>query len=92
MSGQTRSSVGVDEETRESLRDTIALLMREELEKLRDEIRKCSRVTQVKFPRFGGDDVKAIEKLGKWWDCQLGNYIWGGGDSGGGGDVLPKGL
>ncbi|GJR08270.1 reverse transcriptase domain-containing protein [Tanacetum coccineum] len=27
-----------------------------------------------------------------WWDCQLGNYTWGGGDSGGGGDVLPNGL
>ncbi|GJZ20407.1 hypothetical protein Tco_0556997 [Tanacetum coccineum] len=36
--------------------------------------------------------ITAIEKLGKWWDCQLGNYTWGGGDSGGGGDVLPKGL
>nr|GEV05558.1 hypothetical protein [Tanacetum cinerariifolium] len=58
MSGQTRSSVGVDEETRESLRDTIALLMRKELEKLRDEMRKCSRVTHVEFPRFRGDDVK----------------------------------
>nr|GEX17834.1 zinc finger CCCH domain-containing protein 37 isoform X2 [Tanacetum cinerariifolium] len=38
-----RSILSVDEETRESLRDTIALLMREELEKLRDEMRKCSR-------------------------------------------------
>ncbi|GJX35771.1 reverse transcriptase domain-containing protein [Tanacetum coccineum] len=38
------------------------------------------------------ESITAIEKLGKWWDCQLGNYIWGGGDSGGGGDVLPKGL
>nr|GEW07812.1 dephospho-CoA kinase [Tanacetum cinerariifolium] len=37
-----RSIISVDEETRESLRDTIALLMREELEKLRDEMRKCS--------------------------------------------------
>ncbi|GKD38609.1 hypothetical protein Tco_1258816, partial [Tanacetum coccineum] len=41
--GQTRSSVGVNEKTRESLRDIIALLMREELEKLRDEMRKCSK-------------------------------------------------
>ncbi|GJU52796.1 hypothetical protein Tco_1226510 [Tanacetum coccineum] len=38
------------------------------------------------------ESITAIEKLGKWWDCQLGNYTWGGGDSGGGGDVLPKGL
>ncbi|GJZ91191.1 hypothetical protein Tco_0663118 [Tanacetum coccineum] len=38
------------------------------------------------------ESITAIEKLGKWWDCQLGNYIWGGGDSGGGGNVLPKGL
>ncbi|GJZ37218.1 hypothetical protein Tco_0583409, partial [Tanacetum coccineum] len=34
----------------------------------------------------------AIEKLGKWWDCQLGIYIWGGGDSGGGGSVLSRVL
>ncbi|GKE85840.1 hypothetical protein Tco_1559582, partial [Tanacetum coccineum] len=38
------------------------------------------------------ESITAIEKLGKWWDCQLGNYTWGSGDSGGGGDVLPKGL
>ncbi|GKA92579.1 hypothetical protein Tco_0814504, partial [Tanacetum coccineum] len=38
------------------------------------------------------ESITAIEKLGKWWDCQLGNYTWGGGDSGGGGDVLPKVL
>ncbi|GJT84478.1 hypothetical protein Tco_1066195, partial [Tanacetum coccineum] len=38
------------------------------------------------------ESITAIEKLGKWWDCQLDNYIWGGDDSGGGGDVLPKGL
>ncbi|GJT39452.1 retrovirus-related pol polyprotein from transposon TNT 1-94 [Tanacetum coccineum] len=36
------------------------------------------------------ESITAIKKLGKWWDCQLGNYTWGGGDSGGGGDVLPK--
>ncbi|GJW30524.1 putative reverse transcriptase domain-containing protein [Tanacetum coccineum] len=38
------------------------------------------------------ESITAIEKFGKWWDCQLGNYTWGGGDSGGGGDVLPKVL
>nr|GEY36760.1 hypothetical protein [Tanacetum cinerariifolium] len=52
------SDLGFNEETRESLRDTIALLIREELEKLRDEMRKCSRVTHVEFPLFGCDDVK----------------------------------
>ncbi|GJV39704.1 hypothetical protein Tco_1418144 [Tanacetum coccineum] len=36
--------------------------------------------------------ITAIEKLGKWWNCQLGTYTWGGGDSGGGGDVLPKSI
>ncbi|GJV55833.1 hypothetical protein Tco_1456838 [Tanacetum coccineum] len=43
MSSQTLSGLGVDEETREGLKDTIALLMREEMEKLRDEMRKCSK-------------------------------------------------
>ncbi|GKD79140.1 hypothetical protein Tco_1341761, partial [Tanacetum coccineum] len=59
MSSQTRSSVGVDEETKETLRDTIALLMREEMEQLRDEMRKCSRVTTNKdISNFEGDDVR----------------------------------
>ncbi|GKC48952.1 putative nucleotidyltransferase, ribonuclease H [Tanacetum coccineum] len=34
----------------------------------------------------------SIEKLGKWWDCQFGIYIWGGGDSGGGGSALSRVL
>ncbi|GJR62636.1 hypothetical protein Tco_1504798 [Tanacetum coccineum] len=38
------------------------------------------------------ESITAIEKLGKWWDCQLGNYLWGGGDSGGGGNVLSRVL
>ncbi|GJU59812.1 hypothetical protein Tco_1237578 [Tanacetum coccineum] len=38
------------------------------------------------------ESITAIEMLGEGWDCQLGNYTWGGGDSGGGGDVLPKVL
>ncbi|GJQ95927.1 hypothetical protein Tco_0007066 [Tanacetum coccineum] len=38
------------------------------------------------------ESITAIEKLGKWWDFQLGNYTWVGGDSRGGGDVLPKVL
>ncbi|GJS32932.1 hypothetical protein Tco_0531314 [Tanacetum coccineum] len=58
MSSQTRSSVGVDEETGESLRDTIDSLMGEEMEKLRDELWKCSMVTRIEFPRFRGDDVR----------------------------------
>ncbi|GJU98491.1 hypothetical protein Tco_1327762 [Tanacetum coccineum] len=54
-------------------------------------------VIQKQIPAFNFfcasfESITAIEKLGKWWDCQLGNYTWGGGDSGGGGDVLPKGL
>ncbi|GJR24516.1 hypothetical protein Tco_0973043 [Tanacetum coccineum] len=32
------------------------------------------------------------KSLGNGWDCQLGNYIWGGGDSGGGGSVLSRVL
>nr|GEV11799.1 retrovirus-related Pol polyprotein from transposon TNT 1-94 [Tanacetum cinerariifolium] len=77
---QTRSYVNVDEE---GLRTTIASLMREEMEKLREEMRNTvvtknndgfvhrqqaeqqngmnsmqfSRVTNIKFPKFGGDDV-----------------------------------
>ncbi|GJV01606.1 hypothetical protein Tco_1335175 [Tanacetum coccineum] len=58
MSSQTQSSVDVNEETWESLRDTITSLIREELEQLRDEMRKYSRAICIEFPRFGGDDVK----------------------------------
>lgn len=56
MLSQTRFGASVD---KESLRATIDLLMREELEKLRDEMRKCDTVTKIEIPRFGGDDVRA---------------------------------
>nr|GEV87711.1 retrotransposon-related protein [Tanacetum cinerariifolium] len=44
MVSQTRSSIVVDDETRESLWGTIAILMREDMEKQRDEMRNASTV------------------------------------------------
>ncbi|GJZ74319.1 hypothetical protein Tco_0638465, partial [Tanacetum coccineum] len=57
--------------------------------KFKESTPKKHEVKQVQQSCLGED---SIEKLGKWWDCQLGTYTWGGGDSGGGGDVLPKVL
>ncbi|GJZ17501.1 hypothetical protein Tco_0553624 [Tanacetum coccineum] len=54
MSIQTISCAIVDEE---SLRETITLLTSEGLEKLRDEMRKFSRVTKVEFPIFRDNTV-----------------------------------
>ncbi|GJZ10992.1 hypothetical protein Tco_0545751 [Tanacetum coccineum] len=39
-------------------KETIISLMGEEMEKLRDELWKCSMVTRIEFPRFRGDDVR----------------------------------
>nr|GEX65463.1 hypothetical protein [Tanacetum cinerariifolium] len=58
MSSQTQSSVDVDEDTWESLKDTMASFIRKEMEKFLDEMRICMRPTRIEFPRFGGDDVK----------------------------------
>nr|GEU31812.1 putative mitochondrial protein [Tanacetum cinerariifolium] len=55
MPSQTRFAINIDEE---GLRTTIATLMREEMEKLKEEMRNTvfSRVIEIEFPRFRGDD------------------------------------
>ncbi|GJU75642.1 hypothetical protein Tco_1272712 [Tanacetum coccineum] len=73
MSSQTRYNVVFDEEIRQGLKDTIAKLMREELEKLRNELMNVTMTdnngVMVKrgmqnMPKFGGTDIK-FEEIAK---------------------------
>ncbi|GJU21667.1 reverse transcriptase [Tanacetum coccineum] len=50
----TRQSTIVNPENNDTLRDNIAALISEEIEKMREEI----RVTKIEFLRFGGEDVR----------------------------------